>query len=173
MVGDRSTGDQVLSDGVGDLEALEDWDSVGDTIAGVADGTGGSSVGIEGENGLDGDVKSLDIVGLEHDFGHLLSVGLWVEWGLSEEDSVLGGINSELVGKAVLPDFVHELPLGNDTGGNWVGKVEDTSEFLGFITNVLIFLLSTDDSCPLWLSYDGWELDAWGSISGHTGFDNS
>jgi len=88
MVGNGSTSDQVLSDSVGNLETFEDWDSVGNTITCIADGTGGSSVGIKGKNGLDGNIKSLDIVGLEHDFAHLLSIGFWVQWCFSQKDSV-------------------------------------------------------------------------------------
>jgi len=38
-------------------------------------------------------------------------------------------------------------------------EVEDTSELLGFITYVLVFLLSSMDTYTLWLSNDGWEFD--------------
>lgn len=60
-----------------------DGDSVGNSISRVHDDTGGSSGGIEGEDGLDGDVHGGCVEGLEHDLGHLLSVGLGVKRGLS------------------------------------------------------------------------------------------
>ena len=44
-----------------------DGDSVGDTITGVQDDTGGTTGGIEGEDGLDGDVHGRAVEGLEHD----------------------------------------------------------------------------------------------------------
>jgi len=52
-------------------------------------------------------------------------------------------------------------------------EVENTSELLGFISNVLILLLSSDDTSTLWFTHDGWEFDAWGLFSGETGFDHS
>ena len=38
-----------------------------DTITGVEDDTGGTTGGIEGEHGLDGDVHGRAVEGLEHD----------------------------------------------------------------------------------------------------------
>jgi len=78
MGGNGSTGDEVLSDGVRNGETFEDWDGVSNTISLIGDKTGGSTVGVEGHDGLDGNVHTLDLMGLEHDGGHLLSVGLWV-----------------------------------------------------------------------------------------------
>ena len=46
-----------------------DWDCVGYTISGVENDTGGTSGGVQGENGLDGDVHGGGIEGLEHDLG--------------------------------------------------------------------------------------------------------
>lgn len=156
---DGSSGNEVLSNGMWDGEALEDWDSMGNTITGVANHTGGSSIGVEGEDGLNGNIESSALEGLEHELGHLLSVGLWVLWGLGEEAFVLGWVDSELIGEAVLPDLLHILPGGNNTGFNWVGKVEDTSHLLGLISNVLVFGLNTDHSFSSWSSDDGWEFD--------------
>ena len=75
---------------------LIDGDSVGDTITRVHDNTGGTARGIEGEHGLDGDVHGGGVEGLEHDLSHLLSVGLGVQGGLSQEDGVLLRGNTEL-----------------------------------------------------------------------------
>ena len=75
---------------------LVDGDGVGDTIAGVEHDTGGTSGGVEGEDGLDGDVHGWGVEGLEHDLGHLFPVGLGVEWGLSEENWVFLFMNSDI-----------------------------------------------------------------------------
>ena len=89
MVGDGSSSDVVLFDGMWDGETLVNWDGVSNTISGVADDTGGSTVGVEGEDGLDGNVESLHLESLEHELGHLLSVGLWISWGLGQHNLVL------------------------------------------------------------------------------------
>lgn len=78
ILGDGSSGNEVLSDSVRDGETFEDWDGMGDTISLIGDETGGSTVGVEGHDSLDSNVHTLDLMGLEHDGGHLLSVGLWV-----------------------------------------------------------------------------------------------
>ena len=137
VVGDGSSGNVVLLDGVRNLETLIDWDGVSNTISRVTNHTCGSTIGVEGEDGLDGDVKTLDLEGLEHELGHLLSVGLWVLWGLGEHNLVFTWINSELVTEAVLPDLLHLTPIGDNTRLDWIGELEDTSHLLGLVTNVL------------------------------------
>jgi len=47
---------------------------------------------------------------LEHDLGHLLTVGLGVEGSLGEEDGVLLGSNAKLVVEGVVPDLLHVVP---------------------------------------------------------------
>jgi len=174
VVGDCSTSDEVFLDSVGNGETLEDWDGVGNTITGVNNHTGGSTVGVEGEDSLDGNVKSLNLESLEHELGHLLSVGFWVVWGLGEHNLVLGWVNSKLVREAVIPDLFHHVPLGNDTGLDWVLKVKDTSHFLGFISDILGFGLNTDHLfIGSWDTNNGWEFDGWLVISGETGLDNT
>ena len=160
MLGDGSTGNEVLLDGMWDGETLEDWDGVGNSITGVDDHTGGSTVGVEGEDSLDGNVKSLNLESLEHELGHLLSVGLWVVWSFSEHDLVLGWVNSKLVREAVVPDLLHQVPLVDDTRLDWVLEVEDTSHLLGLITNVLRLGLNTNHLfIGSWDTDDGWELN--------------
>ena len=44
-----------------------DWDSVADTISGIKDNTGGTTGGVQGQYGLDGDVHGGAVEGLEHD----------------------------------------------------------------------------------------------------------
>ena len=160
MVGDGSSGNEVLLDGMGDGETLEDWNGVGNTITRVDDCTGSSTVGVEGEDSLDGNVKSLNLESLEHELGHLLSVGFWVVWGLGEHDLVFGWVTSELVRETVIPDLLHHVPLGDDTGLDWVLKVKYTSHLLGFISNVFRFRLNTNHLLGRsWDTDDGWEFN--------------
>merc|ERR1712212_809284 len=74
------TASQVKTDnGVGKGVTLVDRDTVGDTVTGVHDDTGGTAGGVQGEHSLDGDVHGRHVEGLKHDLGHLLPVGLGVE----------------------------------------------------------------------------------------------
>lgn len=79
VVGEDTSGDLHLLDGVRDRETFEDGHGMGDTISGIADETSGTSGGVEGEDGLDLDGAFLDLEGLEHNLKHLLSVvlGFW------------------------------------------------------------------------------------------------
>jgi len=44
-----------------------DWNSVGDTISGVENDTGGTTGSVEGKDGLDSDVHGGGVEGFEHD----------------------------------------------------------------------------------------------------------
>ncbi len=83
-------------DGVGKGISFIDGYGVGDTITRVQHDTSGASGGIKGQHGLDGNVHGGGVEGLEHDLGHLLSVGLGVQRGLSQQDGVLLRGNTEL-----------------------------------------------------------------------------
>merc|ERR1719363_39059 len=113
-----------------------DGDTVGDTISRVHDNTSGTARGVEGEDGLDGDIHSGHVEGLEHDLGHLLTVSLGVEGSLSEEDGLLLRGNTELIVEGVVPDLLHIIPVGDDSVLNWVLEGEDTSLGLGLISNI-------------------------------------
>jgi len=52
VLGEVAAGEIDTADGVGHGETFVDGDSVGDTIAGVEDDTGGAAGGVEGEDGL-------------------------------------------------------------------------------------------------------------------------
>merc|ERR1719429_285840 len=79
VVGEVTTSKIETKDGVGESVSLIDGDGVRDTISGVEDNTGGTSRGVQGEDSLDGDIHGGGVEGLEHDLGHLFSVGLGVE----------------------------------------------------------------------------------------------
>ena len=105
VVSQITTSQVQTEDGVGESVTLVDGDGVGDTITGVKDDTGGTTGGVQRQDGLDGDVHSRGVEGLEHDLGHLLTVGFRVEWSLGKEDWVLLGGNTELVVEGVMPDL--------------------------------------------------------------------
>merc|ERR1712151_1252316 len=123
---------------------LIDGDTMGDTISRVHDNTSGTARGIEGEDGLDGNIHSGHVEGLEHDLGHLLTVSLGVEGSLSEEDGLFLGGNTEFIVEGVMPDLLHIIPVGDDTVFNGVLQGEDTSLGLSFISNIGILLAHTD-----------------------------
>ena len=167
----KITSSQVKSDnGVWKSISLIDRNGVGNTISTIKNTSGGSSGSVKGKDGLDRDVHGWDVEGLEHDLGHSLSVGLWVEWSLSQKDRVLLWGNSELIVKGVMPDLLHIVPVGNDTVLDWVLKGKNSSLDLGFISNVGILLVHADhDSRVLRSSDDGRKDGSWGIVSGETG----
>ena len=71
-------------DGVGESISLVDGHSVRHTITRVEHDTSSTSRSVQREHSLDGDVHCWCVEGLEHDLGHLLTVGLGVEGGLCE-----------------------------------------------------------------------------------------
>merc|ERR1719376_771511 len=121
-----------------------DRDTVGDTISRVHDNTSGTARGIEGEDSLDGDVHGGHVEGLEHDLGHLLTVGLGVEGSLSQEDGLFLRGNTELIVEGVVQDLLHIIPVGDDSVLNGVLEGEDTSLALGLVSNIGILLSHTD-----------------------------
>jgi hypothetical protein len=120
---------------------------------------------------LDGDVHGWGVEGLEHDLGHLFTVGLWVEWSFGEEDWVLFWGNSELVVEGVVPDLLHVIPVGHDSVLDWVLEGEDATLGLGFVTDVRVLLSHADhDTLVTWTSNNGWEDGSRSVITGKAGF---
>merc|ERR1719471_1223163 len=109
MISEVTSSQVKTEDGVGESVSLIDGDGVRDTIAGVEDDTGGTSRGVQGEDSLDGDVHSGCVEGLEHDLGHLFSVGLGVEGSFGQKNWMFLGGNTELIVEGVMPDHVRDL----------------------------------------------------------------
>merc|ERR1711874_441134 len=130
----------VTDNGMGKGITFIDWDSMGDTISRVHDNTSGTARGIQGEDSLDGNIHGGHVESLEHDLGHLLTVSLWVEWSLSEEDRLLLRGNTELIVEGVVPDLLHVIPVSDDSMLHWVLEGEDTSLGLSLISNIGILL---------------------------------
>ena len=88
--------------------------------------TCGTTRGVQGQYSLDGDVHGRCVEGLEHDLGHLFSVGLGVEGSLGQQDGVLLWGDTEFIVEGMMPDLFHIVPVGNDTVFNGVLQGEDT-----------------------------------------------
>jgi len=169
VVSNVSTGKIDSGNGVGKGVTFVNGDSVGNTITGIEDDTGGSSGGVEGKDSLDTDVEVGDVEGSEHSFDHLFSVGLRVKGSFSKHARVLLGGDSELIEVAVMPDLLHIVPVGNQTVLNWVLEEEDTSLGLGFITDEDVLTVNTDhDTLTLGATDDGWEDSLRGFITSDT-----
>merc|ERR1712027_159187 len=166
VVGELTASQVQTKDGVGKSITLIDGNIVGNTIAGVHDHTGGTTGGIEGEDGLDGNIHGGHVEGLEHDLSHLLTVSLRVEGSLSEEDGLFLGGNTEFIVEGVMPDLFHIIPVGDDTVFNGVFQGKDTPLGLSFISNIGILLTHTDhDALMSWASNNGWEDSPGGVIT--------
>merc|ERR1712141_333004 len=140
VVGELTASQVQTKDGVGESITFIDGNIVRDTIAGVHDHTGGTTGGIEGEDGLDGNIHGGHVEGLKHDLSHLLTVSLGVEGSLSKEDGLFLGGNTEFIVEGAMPDLLHIIPVGDDTVFNGVLQGEDTSLGLSFISNIGILL---------------------------------
>ena len=144
---------------------------MGNTISRIQDDTGGSAGSVQGEDSLDSDVHSGAVEGLEHDLGHLLSVGLRVEGSLGQKNGVFLWGNSQLVVESMMPDLLHIIPVGDDSVLDGVLQGEDTSLALGFVSYVGVLLSHADhDTLMSGSSNDGGEDSSGSVISSKTGF---
>merc|ERR1719336_1627796 len=144
VVGELTASQVQTEDSMGKSITLIDGDSVGDTITRVHDNTSGTTRGIKGEDSLDGNIHGGHVEGLEHDLGHLFTVGLGVKGSFSQEDRLFLRGNTEFIVESVMPDLLHIVPVGDDTMFNWVFEGKDTSLGLGFISNIGVFLTHTN-----------------------------
>merc|ERR1739848_44769 len=169
VVGQLTASQVQTDDGVGESVTLVDGDTVGHTVTGVHDDTGGTAGSVQGEHSLDGDVHGGHVEGLEHDLGHLLPVGLGVEGSLSQEDGLLLGGNAELVVEGVVPDLLHVIPVGDDSVLHGVLQGEDTSLGLSLVTDIGVLLSHTDHhSLVAGATDDGGEDSSGSVISGES-----
>jgi len=71
---------------------------------------------------------------------HLFSVGLGVEWCLSQQDWMLLGGDTQLVVECVMPDLLHVVPVGDDAVLDRVLQRQDTSLALCLVAHVAVLL---------------------------------
>jgi len=175
VVSQITTGQIETEDGVGKGITFVDGDSVGDTITRVQHNTSGTTRSVERQHGLDGNVHGGGVEGLEHDLGHLLTVGLGVQRGLSQQHGVFLRSNTEFVVESVVPDLLHIIPVGHNTVLNGVLQGQDTTLGLGLISDKGVLGVHTDhDTSVARTTDDGGEDSARSIISSesslaHTG----
>merc|ERR1712106_1311486 len=127
-----------------------------------------------GEDSPDGDEHGGHVEGLKHDLSHLLTVGLWVEGSLSQESGGLLRGNTEFIVESMVPDFLHVIPVGDDTMFNGIFKGHATSLALGFITYIGILLTHADhDTLVTGTTNNGGEDSSGSVITGEAGFDHA
>ena len=174
VVGELTSSQVKTDNGVGESITLVDGDTMGDTVTGIHDDTSGTSGSVQGEDSLDGDVHGGHVEGLEHDLGHLLTVGLGVEGSLSEEDGLFLRGNTEFIVESVMPDLLHIIPVGDDTVLDGVLEGEDTSLGLGLVSDVGVLGAHTDHDTLMSGSADDGGVDGSGSIvTSETGLDET
>jgi len=172
--GEIATSQVQTEDGVGEGVTFVDGDSVGDTISGIQNNTGGTTRGVEGEDSLDGNIHSRGAEGFEHDLCHLLTVSLWVKRSLSKKDGRFLRGNAEFVVEGVVPDLLHIVPVGDNTVFDGVLEGENTSLALSFVTHVGVLLTHTDhDTLVTGTTYDGGEHSSGSVVSGEPGLDHA
>ncbi|CAL4067042.1 unnamed protein product, partial [Meganyctiphanes norvegica] len=114
------------------------------------------------------------VEGLKHNLSHLLTVGLGVEGSFSQEGGGLLRGNTEFIVEGVVPDFLHVIPVGDDSMFNGIFEGHDTSLALGFITYIGIFLTHADHDTLVTGTTDNGGEDSSGSvITGEAGFDHA
>ena len=134
VFGKITTGKVETENSMGKSETFVDGNSVGDTITRIQDDTSGSTGGVERQDGLDSDVESGSVKGLEHDLGHLFTVSLGVEGSLSEQDRMLFGSDTKFIVEGVVPDLFHVIPIGDNTVLDGVLEGENTTFRLCLVT---------------------------------------
>merc|ERR1712024_308864 len=171
VVGELTASQVQTEDGVGESITFIDGDGVGYTITRVHYNTSGTSRSVEGKDSLDGNIHGWHVEGLEHDLSHLFTVSFWVEGSFSQEYGLLFWCNTELIVEGVMPDFLHIIPVGDDTVFNWVFQSKDTSLGLSFISYIGILLTHTNhDTLMARTANDGWEDSPGGVITCKTSF---
>ena len=149
VVGQITASHVDTRNGVWEGETFVNRDNVGDTITGVEYDTGGTTRGVQREDGLDRDVECRRVERLKDNLGHLLTVGFRVDRRFGEQYRVLLGCDTEFVVEGVVPNFLHVIPVGDDTVLDWVSEGQDTTLALCLITNVGIFLAHTNHDTML------------------------
>jgi len=164
MICDSSTSDEVLANGVRNLETLINWNCMSYTITRVAYETSSSTIWIKRKNCLNSNVETFNSESFEHKLCHLFSVDLRIKRSFSKHNFVLGGVYTEFIWKTIFPDLLHQIPRCYNARFNRIWKLQDTSHFLSFITNVFRFWINTNHLLiRSWYTNNWWEFN-WGSV---------
>ena len=149
--GDVAAGDGDVLDARADDVALGDGDDVSHTITRVDNGTGEGTLGhlaagpggSEGENGLNGDVETGDVEGLEEDLGEVLTVLGGVERRLGEEEVVVLGLGAEVLEDGLLPVLLHVGPVVDLAVTDGVGDLVGLGGRDSLLADVEVEVLNT------------------------------
>jgi len=174
VISDCSTSNKVFLDCMWNRESFEYWDSVSNSISWVTNHTCSSSIWIKRKDSLNSDVETLNLESFEHELSHFFSVTFWIHWSFSQKNSVFSWVNSKFIWETILPDFFHIFPWRNDTWFNWIRKLQDSSHFLGLISDILFFRFNSNHLFIIsWDSDNWWEFYRWLIFSCKTCLDNS
>jgi len=115
VAGNIRTGDIKTTHKVGHGVTLANGDDVSHTITRVKHDTIEKTLSIKHENGLHGNVDTVETVLLEHDLHHLLTILLGVHGSLSKKNLALLGVDLKALVPGVIPDVLHILPRADHT----------------------------------------------------------
>ncbi|KAL7280296.1 hypothetical protein ACG7TL_005210 [Trametes sanguinea] len=76
------------------------------------------------QDGLNGNIHSLEAVFFEHDLAHSLTVDFGVHGGLGQEDLAALRVDMELLLKGVVPEELHVFPVAHDTVLHRLGDLQ-------------------------------------------------
>jgi len=166
-----TTGQVETQDGVRKSVTFVDGDGVRDAVTRVENDTGGTTGGVQRQDGLDGDVHGGSVEGLEHDLRHLLPVGFGIERGLRQEDGMLLRGHTQFVVEGVMPDLLHVVPVGDNAVLDGILQGQDASLGLSLVADVRVLLSHADhDALMTGTSDDGREDGARSVVTGKSGF---
>jgi len=129
---------------VGKLVTFINGHSVRNTVTAIHNNTGGPTGLVKRQDLLDLNIHLRNIESLEHDLSHSLSVLFRVKGLFSEQDGMLFGLDPQLVVESVVPDFLHIIPVSDNTVLDGVFQGKNTSLGLSFITDIGVFLVHTN-----------------------------
>ena len=80
---------------------------------------------VQGQRGLHADKETLDVEGLKHDFGDLLSVLGSVVWRLGQDEAMLIRLAAQVLVDALVPVLLNAFPVAD------LSRSEDVSDIVG------------------------------------------
>jgi len=117
------------------------------------------------------DIQAWHVENFEHDLSHFLSVELRVQRGFRHQNGMLFGGNAQFAVECVMPNFLHIVPVGDNSVLNWGLNLENTSLLLGLLANINFSLVETNhDSWYLGSANDCREDGAGSIVSSKTCF---
>merc|ERR1712226_118901 len=120
---------------MGQCISFVDWHSVGHSITRIHNNASCSPRCIQRENCLDCHIHCWNVEGFEHDLGHALTIRLWIQRSLSKEDWMFFWGNTQFIVESVMPNFLHVVPVCDNSVLYGILESQYTSLTLSFITH--------------------------------------